>query len=487
MLDRAACDRARIARDARFDGRFFSGVLTTRIYCRPVCPVRPARSRNVVFFPSAAAAEGAGFRPCLRCRPEAAPGSPAWRGTAATVSRALRLIDRGALDEGSVAELAAALGVGPRHLTRLFLEHVGASPSAAARTRRVQLAKTLLSDTRLAITDVAFAAGFQSIRRFNTVFREVYRRAPSSIRRLRPGAAIQGDAITLRLAFCPPLGWRTSARLFAGECTSGVEEVGPQGYRRTIVVDGRAGWFSVRPVPGQSQIELHLWLPDYQPLRVVIERVSRMFDLSADPESIARQLAADGALAPWLGRLRGVRLPGAWDGFEVAVHRMVRRDVGDPAAAATVVARLARAHGRPLAPRPARGPALLFPEPAALARSAPRVLGLSRAGARSLRRLAEGVAAGAIQFQSATFDDLVGQLTREAGFDAPTANWIAMRSLGEPDAAPFDLPSSPARVSRELPREPDRERWRPWRSYVAVCQASAGRAGLDVPARERPA
>ena len=158
MLDREVCDRARIARDARFDGRFVSGVLTTRIYCRPVCPVRPARSANVIFFPTAAAAETAGFRPCLRCRPEAAPGSAAWRGTAATVSRALRLIDQGALDEGRVGDLAAALGVGARHLTRLFLDHVGAPPTAAARTRRVQLAKTLLSDSRLPMTEVGRAS-----------------------------------------------------------------------------------------------------------------------------------------------------------------------------------------------------------------------------------------------------------------------------------------------------------------------------------------
>ena len=481
MLDRAVCDRARVARDARFDGRFFSGVLTTRIYCRPVCPVRPARSRNVVFFPTAAAAERAGFRPCLRCRPEVAPGSPAGRGTAATVSRALRLIEHGALDEGSVTDLAATVGVGPRHLTRLFLEHVGASPSAAARTRRVQLAKTLLSDTRLAIPEIAFAAGFQSIRRFNAVFRETYRRAPSSIRRLLAGAAIEGGAITLRLAFCPPLGWRNSARLFRAEQTPGVEAVSSQGYRRTVVVDGRAGWFSVRPVPGVSQIELCLWLPDYQPLRAVIERVSRMFDLSADPDAISRQLASDRALAPLLSRLRGVRLPGAWDGFEVAVHRLIRRDVG-PAAAAAVVERLARAHGRPLAPRPARGPGLLFPEPEALARAAPRALGLSRAGARDLRRLAEATAAGAIQFQTATFDGLVGQLTRTAGFDTSTAHWIAMRSLAEPDAAPFGLESP-----RGAPAARDHPRWRPWRSYVAVGHASAWLAAADAPTRARRA
>jgi len=185
-LDWRTCDRARVARDARFDGRFFTGVLTTRIYCRPVCPVKPARSRNVVFFPTAAAAERAGFRPCLRCRPEAAPGTPAWRGAAATVSRALRLIERGFLDDGqSVEDLADTLGMTPRHLRRLFERHAGASPTAVATTRRVQRAKALLDETAMPMSAIAFAAGFTSIRRFNAAFRAAYRRPPSAIRTAR--------------------------------------------------------------------------------------------------------------------------------------------------------------------------------------------------------------------------------------------------------------------------------------------------------------
>jgi AraC family transcriptional regulator, regulatory protein of adaptative response / methylated-DNA-[protein]-cysteine methyltransferase len=188
-LDARTCDRARLARDARFDGRFYTGVLTTRIYCRPTCPVKPARSANVVFFPTAAAAEGAGFRPCLRCRPEAAPGTPAWRGAAATVSRALRLIEQGFLDEGkSVEDLADALGMTPRHLRRLFARHAGASPLAVATARRVQRAKRLVDETSMRLADVALAAGFGSIRRFNAAFRTAYRRPPSAVRRRRPAA-----------------------------------------------------------------------------------------------------------------------------------------------------------------------------------------------------------------------------------------------------------------------------------------------------------
>jgi AraC family transcriptional regulator of adaptative response/methylated-DNA-[protein]-cysteine methyltransferase len=182
-LDPEACDRARLARDPAFDGLFFTGVTTTKIYCRPVCPVRPAKSANVVFFPSAAAAERAGFRPCLRCRPETAPGSPAWRGTATTVGRALRMIEEGMLDNGSVRELAERLGIGARHLSRLFTKHVGASPSEVAATKRVQRAKRLIDETSLPLSEIAFASGFRSIRRFNDAFRATYGRAPSSFRR----------------------------------------------------------------------------------------------------------------------------------------------------------------------------------------------------------------------------------------------------------------------------------------------------------------
>jgi len=237
------------------------------------------------------------------------------------------------------------------------------------------------------------------------------------------------------------------------------------------------------PITGDALAAL---AKSYLLAEAVIERVSRMFDLTADPEGIARQLASDGALAPLLSRLRGVRLPGAWDGFEIAVHRMMRRDVG-PVAVAGVMERLARVHGRPLEPRPPRGPHLRFPEPAALARFSRADLGLSRTGARNLRRLAEATAAGAIQFQTAPFERLVLQLTEQAGFDTATAHWIAMRSLTEPDAAPFGLESPSPSPRRRAPRERDHRRWRPWRSYVAVCHAGAWLAAPESPARARRA
>lgn len=186
MLDQEVCERARVSRDRRYDGRFFSGVRTTRIYCRPVCPVRPAQGKNVQFYPTAAAAEVAGFRPCLRCRPETAPFSPAWLGSRTTVQRAMRLLRDGALDRAGVDDLAERLGIGPRHLDRLFQRHIGASPLQVARTLRVQRAKRLLDQTRLPMMEVAARAGFTSLRRFNAVFAEVYKRTPSDVRRLAP-------------------------------------------------------------------------------------------------------------------------------------------------------------------------------------------------------------------------------------------------------------------------------------------------------------
>lgn len=228
VLDRRACDRARITRDEKFDGRFFTGVLTTRIYCRPTCPVKPAKSRNVVFFPTAAAAERAGFRPCLRCRPETAPGTPAWRGAAASVSRALRLIEAGFLDDGrSVDELADTLGMTARHLRRLFLRHAGASPTAVATTRRVQRAKTLLDATSLRMSAVAFAAGFTSIRRFNAAFRAVYRRPPSAVRRRRARRHSAADTVAARQIRRAPLSMLSATTAAAARNTHASANAAP--------------------------------------------------------------------------------------------------------------------------------------------------------------------------------------------------------------------------------------------------------------------
>lgn len=256
-----------MARDARFDGRFYIGSKTTRVYCRPVCPVRPCKPENVIFFPSAAAASEAGFRPCLRCRPEAAPGTPAWAGTSATVSRALRLLDDGALDDGDVESLAARLGVGTRHLRRLFLRHLGAPPVAVAQTRRILFAKKLLNETRLGMAAVSESAGFGSVRRLNEVFRRVYGRTPRELRvNGKAVAGASGTGLCLQLPFRPPFDWDAAVDFLRLRATPGVEQVENGVYRRTIRVDGALtasqlqrhaeGWR-----PWRSYAAMHLWTP----------------------------------------------------------------------------------------------------------------------------------------------------------------------------------------------------------------------------------
>lgn len=397
MLNGEICDRARLARDARFDGRFVTGVRTTRIYCRPICPVRPAKSTHVCFFPSAAAAERAGFRPCLRCRPEAAPGTPAWHGSGATVSRGLTLINAGFLDGHRVEELAEVLGMGARHLTRLFMQHLGAPPLMLARTRRVQIAKKLLDEIDLAITEIAFVAGFSSLRRFNTVFKDTYGRSPSHVKRTSRSGSLNGRTVTLQLAYRPPFNWSFLAALLTAEATPGVEVVSNGEYRRTMAIDQAGGWFSVRPVPDQHLLRLALQLSDYARLKPIIERVRTMFDLSANPVEIGRLLGRHPQLAPLGQRAPGLRLPGAWDGFEVAVRVLVERDVGHVGTAA-VMGKLAATYGQPLVASDDSGVTTLFPMAAVLMQAPLANLGLSRRATHGIQRLAQAVVRSDLRF-----------------------------------------------------------------------------------------
>jgi len=306
-LDPEACRRAVLTRDARFDGRFFTGVKTTGIYCRPVCPARTPKPENMSFWPSAAAAEAAGFRACLRCRPETAPDMGAWRGTSNTVSRALSLIEAGALDAGDVEDLAGRLGVGERHLRRLFRQHLGAAPVSVAQTRRVLLAKQLIQETRLPMVEVALASGFGSVRRFNETFQALYGRAPSALRRLEARAGEVG--VRLSLAYRPPLDW---PGLAAALQTRG-DRIEAGVWRRALepAIDGAAGEVRVRPDDGR-RLAVEVEATDLRALPGVLARVRRVFDLSADPEAIARDLSADPLLKPLVKARPGLRLAGRW-------------------------------------------------------------------------------------------------------------------------------------------------------------------------------
>jgi AraC family transcriptional regulator of adaptative response / DNA-3-methyladenine glycosylase II len=301
-LDRDACYRAIRARDARFDGRFFTAVKTTGIYCRPICPARTPKLENLLFFPSAAAAQTAGFRPCLRCRPECSPELGAWRGTSCTVSRALELIAAGALDgaHASVEKLALRLGIGERHLRRLFDQHLGASPLAVATTRRVLLAKQLIHDTPLRMVEIAAAAGFVSLRRFNDAFRALYGRPPSALRRRSPESA-SARGIVLTLGYSPPYDW--PAMLDSLDARGGV-------YRRGCA----GGRVEVTPVPERNAVRARIEIDDVRALPDLIRRVRRLFDLDADIQTIESHLREDPRLAPLVAARPGLRVPGSWDG-----------------------------------------------------------------------------------------------------------------------------------------------------------------------------
>ena len=291
-MDRTACYRAISTRDARFDGRLFVGVKTTGIYCRPICPARTPKFENVSFYASAAAAQEAGFRPCLRCRPEISPDLAFWRGTSNTVSRALALIEAGGLDDDDVEGLANRLGVGARQLRRLFRQHVGASPIAVAQTRRVLLAKQLIHETSLPMAEVALASGFNSVRRFNETFLQLFGRPPATLRRSRDKTRREAGALSVRLPYRPPYDWDAMLSFLAARAIPGVEIVSGDSYRRTIAIGGNCGVISVAPA-GKNRVDVAVRFPDMAALPQIIARVRRVFDLAADPDTIGAHLALD--------------------------------------------------------------------------------------------------------------------------------------------------------------------------------------------------
>lgn len=476
QLDPQICYRALQTRDARFDGRFFTAVRSTGVFCRPICPARTPRLENCTFVASAAAAREQGYRPCLRCRPETSPGTPIWLGTSAAVSRGLRLIADGALDRGSVQALASRLGLGERHLRRLFLKHLGAAPLAVAQTQRILFAKKLIDETRLPMTEIAAAAGFASIRRFNDAMRKTYERSP---RELRRAVADTPDRSTLqlKLAYRPPLDWKTLTGYLALRGIPGVETVRDGVYRRTVRIGDECGWIGVRPVAGRAYLVVETALPGSRGLIQVVERVRRIFDLSAEPREISEHLARDPRLRAVLQRHAGIRVPGAWDGFELAVRAILGQQVSVKGAT-TTAGRLARAYGERL-PREGlpEGLERLFPRPEALMRARIERLGLTRAKAGAIRALARAVAAGELVLDpSADSEETVDRLRSLPGIGDWTAQYVAMRALDHPDAFPatdLGLRQALRNGSNRLPTgrelEAIAERWRPWRAYAAVC------------------
>jgi AraC family transcriptional regulator of adaptative response / DNA-3-methyladenine glycosylase II len=459
VLDQKTCERARLAHDARFDGRFFIGVTTTKIYCRPICPAPSPKESNVRYYPSAAAAAEAGFRPCLRCRPEASPGTPAWLGASSTVSRALKLIGESALDGGGVDDLADRLGIGSRHLRRLFLKYLGATPVAVAQTRRVHFAKKLIDETDLSMTEIAMASGFGSIRRFNATFQNLYGRTPRDLRRTRanPGPTSASGDYSFRLAFRPPYHFDGILEFLAGRAIPGVEMVENGAYRRTISLEGRSGSILVKPAIARNAgnyLDLQIRYPNPAALFRIVERVRRIFDVGADPGEIAKRLQSDAQLKPVLRAHPGLRVPGCWDGFEMSVRAILGQQVSVKAAS-TMAGRVAEAFGEKTTD------GIVFPSAARLADADLSMVGVTRQRAASIRDLAHAVADGEIKFDGALdVEQFEGHITQISGIGPWTAQYIAMR-LGEPDAYPAsDL------YLKKCGGEP--ESWRPWRAYAAM-------------------
>jgi AraC family transcriptional regulator, regulatory protein of adaptative response / DNA-3-methyladenine glycosylase II len=471
-LDPEALNRARISRDPRFDGKFFIAVTSTGIYCRPICPSRWAKRANVRFFGSTAAAEAAGFRPCLRCRPEAAPGTPAWLGTAAVVRRALRLIDDGALDEDSVEALATRLGIGPRHLLRLFGRHVGASPIAVAQTRRLHFAVCLLEATDLPITQIAMAAGFRSSRRFNDAFRATYRRAPRELRKAgRRAGAVAADQVILRLAYRPPYDWEHIRGFLAARAIGGLERVDAGGYARTLACAGGHALVAVRALPGEHALELRVAGAPAAALLQLSSAARRVFDLAGDPARIGAELAADELVGPLFAQRPGLRIPGAWDAFECAVRAILGQQVS-LAAGRTLVERLVARTGEEIRDG-IEGLTRLFPTPAALAHANLEGLGITGTRVAALRSLARAVLEGRVDFSAAP-GEVHAALAGLPGVGPWTAQYVALRALGEPDAMPHGdwvlrrmaAPGGEPLTAQQL--EQRAQAWRPWRGYATV-------------------
>ncbi len=494
-LDDSACYRAIVTRDRRFDGRLFIAVKTTGVYCRPVCPARTPKRENVRFFPSAAAAQEAGFRPCLRCRPETSPDLGAWRGTSNTVSRALALIEAGGLDEVGIEALCERLGVGERQLRRLFKQHLGASPVAVAQTRRVLLAKQLIHDTHLPMAQVALAAGFGSVRRFNETFQALYGRPPGDLRRSKRADVAAAGELTLRLPYRTPYDWNAILSFLAARAIPLVESVRDNTYARTVHLDGASGAIFVEQTDG-AFLKVTVRFPRLASLPAIISRVRRVFDLAADPSVIGAHLSEDETLAPLVAARPGLRVPGAWDGFELAIRAILGQQI-TVAAARGLAAKLVAAFGTPLNDERANAAGLtrVFPEATRLARADLSILGMPRARIQALQSLARAQIADPALFDvRRDLDEAIEQLCALQGIGAWTAQYIAMRQLRESDAFPVgDVALLRALTnihgSRVTPQEmlKHAERWRPWRAYAALhLWASLAKvAPLSSPARKR--
>ncbi|GAA0283997.1 AlkA N-terminal domain-containing protein [Cryptosporangium japonicum] len=469
LLDPDFCYRVARSRDSRFDGQFVLAVTSTGIYCRPSCPAMTPKRSNVRFYRTPATAQAEGFRACLRCLPDAAPGSPDWDLRADLVGRAMRLVSDGVVERDGVRGLAERLGYSARHLNRQLIAELGVGPLALARARRAQIARTLIETTALPFAEVAFAAGFSSIRQFNDTVREVFAATPSELRAKRGAKAVGGPGlIGLRLAYREPFDAGALWAFLGARAVPGVEEFDGDTYRRTLRLPRGVGSVALTPAAGHVHAELAL--ADLRDLGTAVHRCRRLLDLDADPVAVDTALATDPVLGRLVAAHPGLRVPGAVDGTELAVRAVLGQQVS-VAAARTIAGRLAEAYGEAVEPEGAR----VFPSAEALAELSPAELPMPGNRARSLLALCAALASGELVLDSGTDPaDALAALQEIPGIGAWTAGYIAMRATGAPDvflsgdlgvrraAARLGLPESPSALDDHA------SRWRPWRSYAVL-------------------
>ncbi len=467
-LDPDQCFRALKSHDARFDGRFFVGVGTTRVYCRPVCTARTPLRRNCSFFPSAAAAENEGFRPCLRCRPELAPGYATVDANRRLARAAANRIEDGRLEDASLEDLATKLGVTDRHLRRVFKEEFGVSPVEYAQTQRLLLAKRLLTDTHLPVLEVAMASGFASLRRFNDLFKSRYRMTPMELRAKAPSSR-DADRLVFDLAYRPPYDWASMLAFLEGRAVKGVETVDGKRYRRTVRIDGAKpahGWIEVVPSPRKSALRVTASSSLAGGLPLLLARVKSLFDLACRPDEIAA------ALGPLAKAHPGLRLPGAMDGFEIAVRAILGQQV-TVKAATTIAGRFAHAFGEAIE-TPHEGLERLFPTPHAIAQVPPADIaaqGIIATRARAIHALATAMAEGKLALEpDANVERTLEALQSIPGIGPWTAHYIAMRALAWPDAFPHpDVAVLKAMAETNGRRALEKSAaWQPFRAYAVL-------------------
>jgi AraC family transcriptional regulator, regulatory protein of adaptative response / DNA-3-methyladenine glycosylase II len=478
LLDDEACYAAMAAHDTRFDGRFFCGVSSTGIYCRPVCRVKVPKKENCTFFMNAAAAEAAGYRPCLRCRPEAAPGLAPVDSTARLARAAAQLIEEGGSPSRTIPEAARILGITDRHLRRVFFAEYGVPPVRYLETHRLLLAKSLLSDTQLTVTDAAMAAGFGSIRRFNDAFKKHYRLTPSSLRKEKRSHGDKDRGITLSLGHRPPFAWESLMSFLAARAVPGVESVVDSTYRRTAAIEKggtvHCGWISVENDARRNALSVTL-APGLLPvLSQALARIRLLFDVNCSPAQISEKLAAMSEIAPDI-YVPGIRLPGCFDPFDISVQAILGQQV-TVKAARTVAGRLAATFGK-RSETPFEGLSLVFPRAEEICRLPGPIedrlgpLGITSAKARSISALATALTTGVITLSYGTDpSDVMKRLATLPGFGPWTVQYVAMRALGWPDAFPHTDYGVRKALGNRTPQEIADQSllWSPWRSYATI-------------------